>query len=131
MRTSHAGFQLSISLAMIPKGFSGIQLQAAHSAIFDPDAEFFANAALIRGREALEADGRAKEYRKMVEKPQMQITMLRTQIDGLKAENARLQAQADVDAAHAAGLIAEKDALIKEADNCPERQHHYPLVVRK
>lgn len=102
---------------------------------FDADAEFYANAVMLRGREALEADGRANSAAMALEaandraeRLQMQVSMLLTQVDGMRAEIARLQAQSDVDAAHAAGLVAEKDALVKEADKCPERTSHHHLV---
>lgn len=112
---------------------------------FDADAEFYANAAMIRGKEALEADGRtasitkslaeanarAEQYRLAAERLQLEVTTLLAKVDGQQTEIARLRAQADVDAAHIAGLMAEEKALIQEIDLCPEKDVRHPLALAK
>lgn len=79
---------------------------------------------------ATEMGKRAEEFRAANERLKLQVVMLQTQIEGLKSENARLMAQADVDAAHAVGVAAQTKALFVEIDNCPNKDSH-PLAEKK
>lgn len=86
---------------------------------------------MTAGKDAAAASARADDFRAANERLQMQVIMLQTQIEGLKSENARLMAQADVDAANAAGMAAQTKAMIGEIDDCPAMDSHHLLAEKK
>jgi len=61
---------------------------------------------------------------------EMELDELRREIEGLKAEVADLQHEADLDACHIAGLTAQIKALIAESEACPNSEAH-PLVQKE